>query len=89
MESCTWRKSEQSLQNGRPVSDEDLGGWRRSTKIFCLEDACCWETFYIFAYRGLVVESNHLTAKISESLLPFQGQPRFGKVGTHGLAPMA
>ena len=35
---------------------------------------CCWETFYIFAYCGLV-GNPHLTAKIF-FLLPFQRQPR-------------
>ena len=34
---------------------------------------CCWETFYIFAYCGLV-GNPHLTARFF-SLLPFQPQP--------------
>ena len=35
---------------------------------------CCWETFYMFAYCGLV-GNPHLTAKSSQLLLPFQRQP--------------
>ena len=35
---------------------------------------CCWETFYIVAYCGLVVEIPTLLLK-SKLLLPFQRQP--------------
>ena len=39
---------------------------------------CCWETFYIVAYSGLV-GTPHLTAKIESTfLLPFHRQPRKG-----------
>ena len=28
------------------------------------QHGCCWETFHVFAYCGLVVEIPHLTAKM-------------------------
>ena len=40
-----------------------------------LGHGCCWETCYMFAWRGLV-EIPHITAKIDLFLLPFQRQPR-------------
>ena len=41
---------------------------------FMLQPHGCWQTFYVFAYCGLV-GNPHFTAEIY-SLLPFQCQPR-------------
>ena len=44
--------------------------------VVSFKHGCCWETFYIFACCGLVVEIQiHLTAFLFNRLLPFQQQP--------------
>ena len=48
--------------------------------ICIMYHGCCWETFYIFAFCGLV-GNPHLTAKQIQFLLPFQRQPRYAELG--------
>ena len=51
--------------------------WNSSRVSITPSHGCCWETFYIFAYCGLVVEIQPLNCYVLNIflLLPFQRQP--------------
>ena len=55
---------------------QPLSGEEEAWILWSTTHGCCWETFYIFAYCGLV-GNPHLTAKFI-CLLPFQRQPSTG-----------